>query len=238
MEYRALTIGLTDKLFSGMQDVLTSSNLRLIPSLTVRDAGHMLDQQTFHLLIVELEYLRDIGQYDWLTGVRRITYIPIIVLSNNPEEDTSPMVELGADICVHAKGSCLMIANLVFAQLRRSTEYNHKCTPGDTENTAFRMGDFFIDPARRIVEVCGQPVNLRPREFALLLYFMRNQNMVLTPEQICEHAWGMDYTQSVCQSIHDLRKQIEPNIGQSRYIKTVYRIGYQFTAHYSETCDD
>ena len=98
------------------------------------------------------------------------------------------MVELGADICVHAKGSCLMIANLVFAQLRRSTEYNPKCTPGDSENAAFHMGDFFIDPARRIVEVCNQPVSLRPREFALLLYFARNQNIVLTPKQICEHA--------------------------------------------------
>lgn len=143
------------------------------------------------------------------------------------------MVELGADICVHAQGSCLMIANLVFAQLRRSTEYNPQYTTGDTGNRAFRMGDFFIDPARRIVEICGQPVNLRPREFALLLYFMRNQNIVLTPEQICEHAWGMDYTQSVCQSVHDLRKQIEPNMGRTRYIKTIYRVGYQFTSNYS-----
>ncbi len=238
MKYRVLTVGLTDELFSGIQAVLTSRNLRLTPSLTVRDAGHILDQQIVHLLITDLEYLRSIGQDGWLTGIRRITFIPVIVLSDNPEKDTSPMVELGADICVHAKGSCLMIANLVFAQLRRSTEYNQRCAPGNTENDAFRMGDFFIDPARHIVEVCGRPVNLRPREFALLLYFMRNQNIVLTPEQICEHAWGMDYTQSVCQSIHDLRKQIEPNIGQSCYIKTVYRVGYQFTAHYRETCDD
>ena len=50
MEYRALTIGLTDELFSGIQAVLASSNLRLTPSWTVRDAGHMLNQQTFQLL--------------------------------------------------------------------------------------------------------------------------------------------------------------------------------------------
>lgn len=186
MEYRALTIGLTDELFSGMQAVLTSNNLRLTPSLTVRDAGHILDQQIIHLLIVDLEYLRSIRQVDWLTGIRRITRIPVIILSDNPEEDTSPMVGLGADICVHAKGPCLMIANLVFAQLRRSTEYNQKCTLGDKENTAFWMGDFFVDPSRRIVKVCGHPVSLRPREFSLLLYFMRNQNIVLTPEQICD----------------------------------------------------
>ena len=211
MEYRALTIGLTDELFSGMQAVLTSSNLRLTPSLTVKDAGHMLDKQMIHLLIANLEYLRSIGQDNWLTEIRRITFIPVIILSGNPEQDISPMVELGADICIYAKGSYHTIANLAFAQLRRSTEYNPQYTPGDTENAAFHMGDFFIDPARRTVEVRSQPVSLRPREFSLLLYFMRNQNIVLTPEQICEHAWGIDYTQSVCQSVHDLRKQIEPN---------------------------
>lgn len=238
MEYRALTVGLTDELFSGIQAVLTSSNLRLTPSLTVRDAGYMLDHQTIHLLIVDLEYLRSVGQDDWLTGIRRITFIPVIVLSDNPEQDTSPMVELGADICVYGKGSCPMIADLAFAQLRRSTEYNQKNTKGDTKNAAFRVGDIFIDPARRMVEVCGRPVSLRPREFSLLLYFMQNPNIVLTAEQICEHAWGMDYTQSVFQSIHDLRKQIEPNIGKSCYIKTVYRVGYCFTAHFSEVCDD
>lgn len=238
MEYRALTIGLTDGLFSGIQAALASTNLRLTPSLTVRDAGHMLDQQLIHLLIVDLEYLRSIGQADWLAGIRRITFVPVIVLSDDPEQDTGPMVDFGADICVHAKGSCSIIADLVFAQLRRSTEYNRKLTPDNTENDVFRTGDFFIDPARRITEVRGQSISLRPREFALLLYFMRNQNIVLTPEQICEHAWGMDYTQSVCQSIYDLRKQIEPNMRQLCYIKTIYRVGYRFTAYHSETCDD
>ncbi|MBD5151484.1 MAG: response regulator transcription factor [Oscillibacter sp.] len=238
MEYRVLTIGLSDEIFSGIQAALTSSNLRLTSLLTVRDAGHMLDKQMIHLLIANLEYLRSIGQDDWLAGIRRITFIPVVILSDNPEQDTSPMVQLGADICVHAKGSCHTIANLIFAQLRRSTEYNPQYTPGDAENVAFHMGDFFIDPARRTVEVCNQPVSLRPREFALLLYFMRNQNIVLTPKQICEHAWGLDYTQSVFQSIHDLRKQIEPNIRQSCYIKTIHRVGYQFMSHHSETCDN
>ena len=63
--------------------------------------------------------------------------------------------------------------------------------------SGFQLGDIFIDPARQEITVCGQPVNLRHREFSLLLYFMRNPNIVLTAEQICEHAWGMEYTQPV-----------------------------------------
>ena len=96
MEYRALTIGLTDELFSGVQSLLIAGNVQLTPSLTVRDAGHLLTQETFHLLIVDLEYLRSIGQTEWLTGIRRISFIPVIVLSDTPELDLHTMVQLGA----------------------------------------------------------------------------------------------------------------------------------------------
>ena len=238
MEYRALTIGLTDELFSGIQAVLTSSNLRLTPSWTVRDAGHMLDQQTFQLLIVELEYLRNIGQTDWLDRIRQITLIPVVILSDNPKQDTHSMIELGADLCVYGKDPYSIIADLSFAQLRRFTEYNQNHSPADPENAAFRMGDIFIDPARRIVEVSNQIVNLRPREFSLLLYFMQNPNIVLTADQICENAWGMAYTQPVGKSIHELRKQIKEKTGQSCHIQTVSRVGYRFMANYGKTCDN
>ena len=238
MEYCALTIGLADELFGGVQTVLASKNLRLTPSLTVKDAAHMLDQEMIYLLIADLEYLRSIGQADWLNGIRRITFIPVIILSGNPEQDTQSMVQLGADVCVSGKDPCSVIADLTFAQLRRFTEYNPNCIPSDAENVAFWVGDIFIDPACRIVKVRGQPVNLRPREFSLLLYFMHNPNIVLTPDQICENAWGMSYTQLVGQSVHELRKHLNAKTGQSCYIQTIYRVGYRFKVHFGETCDN
>ena len=233
-----MTIGLADELFSGLQAVLTSSNLRLTPSLTVRDAGHMLDQQMFQLLIVELEYLRNIGQTGWLDGIRQLTLIPVVILSDNPKQDTRSMIELGADLCVYGKAPYSVIADLSFAQLRRFTEYNQNGIPIDPENTAFQMGDIFIDPASHVVKVRGQMIKLRPREFSLLLYFMQNPNIVLSPDKICENAWGLDYTQSVWQSIHDLRKKIEADMEELCYIETIPRVGYRFTAHYGEICDD
>ena len=85
--------------------------------------------------------------------------------------------------------------------------------------------------------MCGRPVSLRHREFSLLLYFMRNPNMVLSAERICESAWGMEYTQPIDRAIHELRKQIEPNPRQPRYIHTVHRVGYRFVEYFSETCE-
>lgn len=233
MEYRTLAIGLSDKLFHTLREAVIQYKLQFTASPSVRDANCLLSRQIFHLLIVDADYLRDIQQIDWLNGIRRNSFIPLIILSGTPEKDTNSMVRLGADICVSGKWPCSMIADLVYAQLRRYTEYNHYSNFSGTEPSAFQMGDIFIDPARQKAAVCGRPVNLRHREFSLLLYFMRNPNIVLTAGQICEHAWGMDYTQPVDRAIHELRKQIEPNPAQPRYIKTVYRVGYRFTAYRS-----
>ncbi len=99
MKYQALTIGLSDELFSIMQSLL-ALHLNLIPSLTTKDANHLLEQHTFHLLIVDIEYLRSVHLSDWLSGIRRISFAPIIVLSDTPELDTHLIVQLGADICI------------------------------------------------------------------------------------------------------------------------------------------
>jgi len=68
---------------------------------------------------------------------------------------------------------------------------------------------------------------------------MRNPNIVLSSEQICEHAWGMThgYDSGVAHPIYLLRKHIEPNPEEPTYIQTVHRSGYRFTPNYVETCD-
>ena len=87
LKYTALTLGLPDELFSGIQSLLTTQKLRLLPSLTVNDASRLLSKQMFHLLIINLEYLKKIQQIDWLAGIRRISFAPLIVLSDTPELD-------------------------------------------------------------------------------------------------------------------------------------------------------
>lgn len=239
MEYRALTIGLTDELFSGLQPLLIAENVRMTPSLTVRDAGRLLTQETFHLLIVDLEYLRSIGQAEWLTGIRRISFVPVIVLSDKPEQDLHSMVQLGADLCVSGCQPHSVVADLSFAQVRRYTGYNHYHTPLGIAPAPFKVGDISIDPAHHTVEVRGKPVSLRPREFALLQFFMENPKMVLTSAQICEHAWGMagSYQRGVGHPVYLLRKAIELDVENPIYIETVRGLGYRFTAKEVKTCD-
>ena len=239
MPYNALTLGLADNLLAGLQVKTNRHNITYTICPTVQEAGHLLHSQKYQLLIVDLDYLRSITQTEWLGKIRHISFIPVIILSDTPEEDAQGAVEFGADMCLCAKWSYPAIAALVFAQLRRYTQYNHYDEPHNAEAAPFRVGDIFIDPARRIVDVCSRSVKLRPREFLLLLYFMRNPGIVLTSEQICEHAWGMEgsYNQGVAHPIRLLRQAIEPDPVNPVYIETVHRVGYRFTAHNSETCD-
>lgn len=240
MEYGALAVCAGDELLLYLRNRFNPHVLHFESVSTVQEASRKLYEKPFHLLIVDLEYVRSIGQSTWLENIRRISYVPLIVLSNTPEQDSSSMVELGADICISGRKAISVLGDIVFAQFRRYTEYNHRNDPRSVETSSFQSGDFFIDPARRIVEVCGQPVNLRPREFSLLLYFMRNPNIVLTTEQICEQAWGMggSYNRGISQPIRILRLAIEPNPNEPVYIETVRLVGYRFTAYSVKTCDN
>ena len=110
-----------------------------------------------------------------LNGIRQISLLPVIVLSDIPEQDVNSVVQLGADMCVSGKHLFSMVVDHAFAQLRRYTQYNPANLATNMGDASLQIGDIFIDPLRRIVKVRDQPVNLRPREFSLLLYFVRSR---------------------------------------------------------------
>ena len=88
------------------------------------------------------------------------------------------------------------------------------------------------------MKVQGRSVNLGPREFSLLLYFMCNLDIMLSTKRICNHAWGMmnGYDYGIYYPIYLLRKQIEPQPKNPSDIQTVRGFGYRFRP-YVETCD-
>lgn len=229
MKFHVLAVGVADDLFRHLQAELAVHDLLIESVSTPQEAIRIFSQKAFHLLMIDFDYLRSIGQTGWLGRIRRSTYLPIVALSPNPEQDANGAVEFGADLCISAEQPSV-VADLAYAQLRRYVAYNHYKDPSGVEAAPFQVGDIHIDPARRTVEVRGKPVELRPREFSLLLYFMCNPNIVLTTGQICEGAWGMEdiCRHSVSGSVHILRQMIEANPKSPAYIETAYRIGYRF----------
>lgn len=235
MKFQILAVGLKVDLLTHCREHFAKRNTELKNVLNISEAVSILKRESTLLLVLDMEYLRSIGQSDWIENIRYVSNIPIIVLSDTPEADIGPALKAGADVCYDGKLSLSTIVLLLSAQIRRYTEYDHFHKP---TTVPFQVGNIAIDPARHLVWVCGKQVKLRPREFNLLLYFMRNPGIVLTADQICEHAWGVigNYNRGISHPIYLLRKAIEPDLTNPIYIKTMKRVGYYFAAHNDEIC--
>lgn len=235
MEYHALTFDLPDALYQKLKQRLSEIGGMITAAFSLRDALQRCERQTFHMAVLKPTEL-GICQ-DFVDALRRINSMPIVILldSFHADEVCSMLID-GADLCVPSDWPPNILMEHIMAVFRRYTKYNHYSVL--TGPAPFQEGDIWIDPARHVVEVSGRPVSLRPREFSLLLYFMRNPGIILSPEQICEDAWGTEgiYNRGIAHPIRLLRQAIEPDPHNPIYIETVRLVGYRFTAKCVISC--
>src|SRR6185503_11274965 len=92
-------------------------------------------------------------------------------------------------------------------------------------------GDFSVDLSTRTVQVAEKEVKLSPKEFDLLLYFLRHSGKVLTHRTLLANTWGgnsTEQTEYLRVFIRHLRKKIEPDPAKPRYLLTDPWVGYRF----------
>lgn len=102
----------------------------------------------------------------------------------------------------------------------------------DAEAPVLQVGDLTLDPARRLASRGGEKIDLTPKEFALLAYFMRNSGRVLTRTMISEHVWDYDFdtmTNVIDVYVNYLRKKIDAG-REPKLIHTVRGAGYVLKA--------
>lgn len=157
--------------------------------------------------------------------LRETSAVPIIVLSVKSEETTKvEALDLGADDYLTKPFGMGELLARVRATLRRSP------TVG-AEATMIEDGDFRIDLESREVQVNGKEIRLSPKEFDLLLFFIRNAGKVLTHRTLLAKIWGGNYTDQteyLRVFVRHLRKKIEPDPAKPRYILTDPWVGYRF----------
>jgi len=159
--------------------------------------------------------------------LRESSEVPIIILSVKGEEATKvEALDLGADDYLTKPFGMGELLARVRATLRRSPAIA-------PEATKIEEGDFHIDLETRAVQVKGKDVHLSPKEFDLLLFFIRNAGKVLTHRTLLGKIWGGDYieqTEYLRVFVRHLRKKIEPDPAKPRYILTEPWVGYRFIA--------
>lgn len=147
---------------------------------------------------------------------------PILILTAKDSiQDKIAGLDAGADDYVVKPFSVEEISARIRALLRRNKS---------TRQAVLSINDVTLDPATKIVRRGKNEINLTAREYALLEYFMRNPNTILSQTQILEHVWDYQYegiSNIVETYIKYLRKKLKIKPGAKELIRTVRGLGYK-----------
>ncbi len=156
--------------------------------------------------------------------VRRDSAVPILMLTaRGSDADKVLGFELGADDYVTKPFSPQELVARVRAILRRST--------GAAAEAPLERGELHIDPARREVQLAGRAIETTSLEFDLLHFMASRPGRVFSREALMSQVWGHDRivdTRSIDSIVSRLRKKLETDPGNPRWIQTVWGAGYRF----------
>lgn len=157
--------------------------------------------------------------------LRYETSIPIIMLTARSTEDDMLLgLDIGADDYITKPFSPRELVARVRALLRRSA--------GDDDNggAELTIGSLRVDTRRHQVFMADTMVDVTPKEFAILAALTRSPGRVFTRPMLLEEAFGFDYDgleRTIDVHVGNLRKKLERDPADPRYLLTVYGVGYK-----------
>ena len=177
-----------------------------------------------YLLIVLDVMMPGIDGFETLTKIRESSGIPILMLTSKNDSNSKVRgLRAGADDYLTKPFDMDEFIARVLSLIRRYTRLN-----AIREQKKLEYEGLTIDLDNRTAIVHGQPIELPPKEFDILLYCAQNQGRILTKQQIYEEVWKEPYVYddgNIMALISKLLKKIEPT---PTYIQTVKGIGYRF----------
>ena len=205
---------------------LEHDGFQVITAYNGREALEQVRSALPNLVLLDV-MMPDLDGFDVLERIREQSTIPVIMLTAKGEEDDRVRgLELGADDYVTKPFSPRELVSRVRAVLRR-TETESSASAGLIEVDNRLKLDF----NRREIWVDDELVQLRPTEYRLLYHLVQNAGWVITHEQLLTKVWGYEYRDEphyVRLYINYLRKKLEEDPANPKYILTERGVGYRF----------
>ncbi len=205
---------------------LEQDGFRVIEAYRGEDVLEIIRTKMPDLVLLDV-MMPGIDGFEVLRMLREINNVPVIMLTAKGEEsDRVRGLEMGADDYITKPFSPRELVSRVRAVLRRVD-----MVMGSPEDVITVDEHLKIDFNRREVWLDGKLVDLRPTEYRLLYHLVKNAGWVLTHEQILTRVWGYEYRDEphyVRLYINYLRKKLEKDPSNPRYILTERGIGYRF----------
>lgn len=151
--------------------------------------------------------------------------VPILMLTARGQESEKVIgLEIGADDYITKPYGPRELRARIRAHLRRA---------GEEATEVYRFGDCELDTARAELRRGGMLVELKPLEFRLLAAFLRREGRVLSRQQLLDEVWGQEVNVTdrvVDNQVTNLRKKIEPDPENPRFLISLRGLGYRFDA--------
>jgi DNA-binding response OmpR family regulator len=206
---------------------LERDGFRVVQARDGEQALRMFGDERIDLVVLDL-MLPKVDGLEVCKRLRADSNVPIIMLTARGEElDKVLGLELGADDYITKPFSIREFRSRVRALLRRAGLPRERARDAET----IESGELRIDPARRTVELAGEPVQLTYVEFELLTALASEPARVFTREMLLRALWGDSaYREPRTIDVHvrHLREKLERDPREPEYIFTVRGVGYRF----------
>ena len=206
------------------RDYLEHGGFAVLTAFDGREALALARRERPDLVVLDLGLPQRDG-LDVTRDLRAESDVPIVMLTGRTEEsDRIVGLELGADDYVTKPFSPKELVARVRAVLRRGER-------GDAPADLIRVADVVIDVPRMRVTVAGRGVELTATEFQILVALARRPGRILTRGQLLEAVRGVafeSYERAIDAHIKNIRRKLERDPHEPRYVLTVYGVGYRF----------
>jgi DNA-binding response OmpR family regulator len=204
---------------------LERAGYRVSTAATAEDALALARRDPPDLILLDIG-LPGMDGLDALKQFKQQADLPVIFLTSHHRElDQALGLELGADDYVTKPFDLSVLLARIKAVLRRF----ERSVPSPHPVT-LETGDLIIDPAAHTVTLAGKPVDLSPREFALLHALALEAGRVIATDELLKQVWGAEYegeAQVVYVHIRWLREKLEDDPQRPERIVTIRGVGYK-----------
>ena len=190
------------------------------------EAIEKVKHNEYDLVIMDI-MMPELDGFSAVKEIRKISQVPVIMLSARSEEyDKLYGFDLGIDDYVTKPFSPKELMRRVNAVLARATHKNNQ--ESATTNDVWQYKNLKIDYSAHIVTINNEKIDLTPKEYELLVYLIKNQNIAVRREKLLEKVWGYDYYGDD-RTLDTHMKSLRKKIGEyANCIITIRRVGYRF----------
>lgn len=227
MKQTILVVEDEESISNFISTVLTANGYRSVIAASGKEALSLIASHCPDVVLLDLG-LPDMDGEEIIRSLRSWSAVPVIVVSaRGQERDKVAALDLGADDYITKPfGTSELLARIRTTLRHAAQRTDQPMLPGN----CFHSGDFFIDFEKRRVTVGGQEIHLTQIEYKLVSLLSKYPGRVLTYDFLIKNIWGPhapNDNQILRVNMANIRRKIEQDPGQPKYIITELGVGYR-----------